>query len=93
MPSPFNICGGLAFDISIVHKEFQKCSRLHHRAARLIPEKHEHIHQERLQVNSVTWAHHRITSTKCNHSRLASLKFPFGFILAGTWHCSVMSVT
>ena len=30
------ICDGVAFDNSIVHIEFQKGSRLHHRASRLI---------------------------------------------------------
>jgi len=58
MQSHFNICDGLAFDNSIVRIEFKECSRLRHRAARLILDKHEHIHQDRLQVNSVTRARH-----------------------------------
>jgi len=45
MPSPFdnNICAFLAFQNSMVHIELQD-SRLHHRAARLIPDEHECIH-------------------------------------------------
>ena len=43
MPSPFNVCDCLAFENSMVHIEFQD-SWLHGKAARLIPEKHEHIH-------------------------------------------------
>jgi len=40
----------------------------------------------RLQVNSVTRAHHATycVLTECNRSRLASLKFLFALILAGT---------
>jgi len=42
----------------MVHIEFQKGNQLHRRAAHLILEKHKRIHQERLQLNSVTRAHH-----------------------------------
>jgi len=41
-------------------------------------------YQVRLQVSSATRAHHAIILTECNRSRLASLKFPFVLILAGT---------
>jgi len=85
MPSLFKIYDSLAFDKSMVHIEFQKGSRLHLREVRLIPEKHERIHQERLQVNSITSAHPTIilTDTECNRLRLMSLKFPFALFLAG----------
>jgi len=45
IPSPFNndICAVLAFESAMVHIEFQG-SRLHGRAARLIPDRHECIH-------------------------------------------------
>jgi len=72
MPSPFNISDNLPFDNSTVHIEVQKGSRLHHREARLIPEKHERTsHTPGAALgNSVIRAHHTIilTDTKCNHS-------------------------
>jgi len=67
-----------------MHIEFQEGRRLHRRAAGLNLKKHERIHQERLQVNSVTRAHHMIFLTACKRSRLASLKFPFALFLAAT---------
>jgi len=52
MPSPFdnNICAFLAFEKSMVHIEFQG-SRLHRRAARLIPDEHECIHFAQLRAS------------------------------------------
>jgi len=51
MPSPFNnnICGVVAFESSVVHVEFQG-NRLHRRAARPLPNKHECVHFEWLSV-------------------------------------------
>jgi len=53
MPSLFNsnICAVLAFENSTVHIEYQG-SRLHRRAARLLPDKHECIHFAQLHA---TW--------------------------------------
>ena len=50
MPSPFdsNICAFLAFENSMVHIEFHG-SRLHRRAARLIPDEHECVHFAQLR--------------------------------------------
>jgi len=51
MPSPFdnNICAFLAFENSMVLIEFQG-SRLHRRAARLIPDEHVCIHLAQLRA-------------------------------------------
>ena len=51
MPSPVgnNIRAVLPFENSMVHIEF-KGSRLHHRAARLIPDEHECIHYAQLHA-------------------------------------------
>ena len=51
IPNPFdnNICAVLAFETSMVYIEF-KVSRLHPRASRLIPYKHECIHVAQLHI-------------------------------------------
>jgi len=64
MPSPFdnNICAFLAFEKSMVHIEFP-VSRLHRKAARLIPDEHESIHFAQLRASwNTTMAFCNLTS-------------------------------